>query len=206
VRWALPLLLAACDGPVQRTHPAGTRLDTGLISIDENPAITPPVQMEHAGSRVACVILGDPFVPGQLGGGTAAAPFSLELPCDLTVNLVVQDYDPGNEARTDLLAVLAYPSGDPAAPTTLFAREPPCEHDLVDLGAFTTPYRSRRQGPPLVVVADPGLDTDGDGIPNLEDPDEDGDGIPNAIDPDADGDGIPDAEEVFDQTWLDHAL
>lgn len=33
-------------------------------------------------------------------------------------------------------------------------------------------------------------DTDGDGIPNEEDPDIDGDGLPNIIDPDVDGDGI----------------
>lgn len=38
-------------------------------------------------------------------------------------------------------------------------------------------------------------DTDGDGIPNHQDPDIDGDGIPNAQDDDMDGDGIPNAED-----------
>lgn len=38
-------------------------------------------------------------------------------------------------------------------------------------------------------------DTDGDGIPDREDPDIDGDGIPNGSDPDVDGDGIPNEDE-----------
>jgi MYXO-CTERM domain-containing protein len=40
------------------------------------------------------------------------------------------------------------------------------------------------------------LDTDGDGVPNNEDPDLDGDSIPNGQDSDLDGDGIPDARDA----------
>lgn len=39
------------------------------------------------------------------------------------------------------------------------------------------------------------LDTDGDGIPDSQDPDDDNDGIPDSEDPDDDNDGIPDDEE-----------
>ena len=38
-------------------------------------------------------------------------------------------------------------------------------------------------------------DTDGDGIPDIEDTDDDGDGVPDSEDTDDDGDGIPDTEE-----------
>jgi preprotein translocase subunit YajC len=41
------------------------------------------------------------------------------------------------------------------------------------------------------------FDIDGDGIPDLSDPDVDGDGIPNMQDPDADGDGIPNIEDAL---------
>ena len=40
------------------------------------------------------------------------------------------------------------------------------------------------------------IDTDGDGIPNNEDPDIDGDGIVNGEDPDIDGDGIENFEDA----------
>jgi hypothetical protein len=45
-------------------------------------------------------------------------------------------------------------------------------------------------------VCTPGLDADGDGIPDAIDgcfDDSDADGVPSFLDPDADGDGIPDA-------------
>ncbi len=48
-------------------------------------------------------------------------------------------------------------------------------------------------GDPAPVTADKVVaprDTDGDGIPDFQDPDLDGDGIPNSEDPDIDGDGI----------------
>lgn len=43
---------------------------------------------------------------------------------------------------------------------------------------------------------DPDKDSDGDGIPDIDDDDDDNDGIPDTEDPDADGDGIPDDEQV----------
>ena len=45
---------------------------------------------------------------------------------------------------------------------------------------------------------DPEKDTDGDGIPDIDDDDDDNDGIPDVDDPDDDGDGIPDEDEVPD--------
>ena len=50
---------------------------------------------------------------------------------------------------------------------------------------------------PNVAISDPlsPIDTDGDGIPNNEDPDIDNDGIVNANDDDIDGDGIPNFED-----------
>lgn len=42
---------------------------------------------------------------------------------------------------------------------------------------------------------DPDKDTDGDGIPDIDDDDDDNDGIPDVDDPDDDGDGIPDEQD-----------
>ncbi|MBI4237491.1 MAG: hypothetical protein HY696_03605 [Deltaproteobacteria bacterium] len=54
---------------------------------------------------------------------------------------------------------------------------------------------------PETNVAD--LDTDGDGIPNPDDPDIDGDGTTNLIDSDDDGDGVPDnADPDSDQNGV----
>lgn len=48
---------------------------------------------------------------------------------------------------------------------------------------------------------DPNKDTDGDGIPDGNDPDIDGDGIPNDEDPDIDGDGIPNEDDPDYWQW-----
>lgn len=42
---------------------------------------------------------------------------------------------------------------------------------------------------------DPDRDTDGDGIPDVDDDDDDNDGIPDVDDPDDDNDGIPDTDD-----------
>ena len=234
-RLASLAILAACGSPAPNMIPAGQRLITGTISTDENPDIDGPATIlvagiyvaddcsaggsavGMAGSRVVCAIFGEPFMPGQLGGGTVAGPFVLLLPCDLTVNLVVQTPAvDGSEAAADLLAIVSFATGiAPGQMTTLLPREPGCGTtepgtNLVDLGAFAVPYRSRLGGPQIIQIggATGGknplavIDTDGDGIPNLTDDDDDGDGIPDAVDPDEEGDGIADVDEVFQLSWL----
>lgn len=59
--------------------------------------------------------------------------------------------------------------------------------------AYTQPY---------VEIDMAALDSDGDGIPDIEEgaEDIDGDGVPNFLDPDSDGDGIPDARESLNGT------
>lgn len=48
---------------------------------------------------------------------------------------------------------------------------------------------------PTMEPQDDWVDTDGDGIPNWDDPDIDGDDVPNDYDPDIDGDEIPNEED-----------
>lgn len=162
------------------------------------------------GTVASCAIFGDPFDPGEQGGGVPAEPFALLLPCDLSINLIIQTLA-SSDGRTpgDVVAVLAYPTT--GGTTTLIPREigsalaEPC-HDtpqratnLVDLGTFV--LGSVVGGPdgganPLATV-----DTDDDGEANAVDPDDDGDGTPDDLDDDDDGDGATDAAQEWSPSW-----
>jgi hypothetical protein len=172
------------------------------------------------GSVAACAIFGEPFDPGEQGGGVPAEPFRLLLPCNVTVNLVVQ-LVASSEARTpgDLLAILAWPDG--AGVSTLHPREngsdlaEACRDtelratNLIDLGDVTIPAEPPDDGPATVIAggAEGGVnplgtvDTDGDTDANLADPDDDDDDLLDEADDDDDGDGAVDAAQVFDLAW-----
>jgi hypothetical protein len=172
------------------------------------------------GSVAACAIFGEPFDPGEQGGGISAEPFRLLVPCNVTVNVVLQ-LVASSEARTpgDLVAVLAWPHGDDV--TTLLPREvgsdlaEACRDtelratNLIDLGDLTVPAEPPADGPAIVLVggAEGGVnplgtvDTDGDTDANLADPDDDDDDLLDEADDDDDGDGAVDAAQLFDLAW-----
>ncbi|MCB0308867.1 MAG: hypothetical protein KDD48_05800 [Bdellovibrionales bacterium] len=61
--------------------------------------------------------------------------------------------------------------------------------------SFTRDGTNTSPTDPTEIVINVPIDTDGDGIPNSEDPDDDNDGIPDDTDPDDDNDGIPDNDD-----------
>ncbi len=86
----------------------------------------------------------------------------------------------------------AYAIGSPSAATVTIADNDVAAVDT-DGDGVSDLEESRRGTDPL----DPRsfFDNDHDGVPDAVDPDIDGDGIPNATDPDQDGDGATDSEE-----------
>ncbi len=231
---------AACTGSQEGGIPAGQRLITGRalaggatgtqrqalqpVAVYAAATCDPPaIRVGDAspdGAVASCAIFGDPFDPGEQGGGVPAEPFGLLLPCELSVNLIVQTLA-SSDGRTpgDVKAVLAYPSG--AGTTTLIPREigsplaEPC-HDtelratnFIDLGDFTLPPEPADGSVPTAIVGGPEgginplatVDTDDDGDANATDPDDDGDGTPDDVDDDDDGDGAADAAQEWSPTW-----
>jgi hypothetical protein len=235
------LLAAACTEQSSQGIAPGSRLITGRITLDAHVATqrsalqvvalyaSPTMTCDAAGAihvgdaapggtNAACGIFGAPFDPGELGGGVDAQPFQLDVPCGLTVNLVVQTIGTsGGQAPGTSLALLDFPSGVTAdALTSLVATEPMCRDtrlmatNLLDLGDIVVPAVPPPAGPAAVEVGGPGggrnpldtIDTDQDLVPNSADDDDDNDGIPDAMDADADGDGMADGAETFQPTWL----
>lgn len=228
--WFL-IAVAACSGAPEGGIPAGQRLVSGevhllgadgasqrpslqLVGVHAAPECAPAggVRVGDAapdGAVRACAIFGEPF-------DAAAGPFRLLLPCDVTVNLLVQRVGAGGaRAPGDLLAVVEFPTGvTPEETTTLFAREPACRDtprlatNVLDLGTVAVPA-TPADAPAAVLIGGPGggenplatIDTDGDAVANLADPDDDEDGMPDTEDEDRDGDGAVDAAQVFTLDW-----
>ncbi len=228
------LLCGACSDASPGGLPPGQRLLTGRIVVTDSGTsgtsaaqvaalfafpggACPPgsLRVGNAAPDVAsCAIFGEPFA------ADGSAPFRLLLPCDRTVNLIVQRLgDSGGQSPGDPLAVLAFPTGAGAADetTTLLAREPGCRATaelatvILDLGDVTVSALASADGTPRpVVVGGPGggqnplatVDTDGDFSANLADADDDDDGTPDASDDDRDGDGLADGAQAFSPAWL----
>lgn len=212
-------ILVDADGATQRqalqvaaVFAAADCAATGAIRVGDVTPETP-----------ACAIFGDPFDPGVQGGGVTGEPFTIALPCAVTVNLLVQTLgSSGGQTPGAPLALLAYPTGVTADEvTTLLAREDPARPDtcrdtellatnLIDLGDVPVPAAPAPDAPPLVLVGGPAggenplgtVDTDGDGTANAADPDDDGDLIDDALDDDRDSDGLADAAQTFAPSWL----
>jgi hypothetical protein len=228
----LALFLFACTGADAGGVPPGQRLVTGhlvltdagtvrraaqLVALFAVPGDACPAGSLRTGSAAAgvsaCASFGEPFAPD------GEARFRLLLPCDLTVNLLVQTLgDSGGQSPGDALAVLAYPTGVGAdETTTLLARELACRDTaelatvVLDLGYLAVSALPTPDGAPRpLIVGGPGggqnplatIDTDGDFTANLADPDDDEDGIADADDPDRDGDEQADGAQAFAPAWL----
>ena len=228
-------LLLGCGGADPGGLPAGQRLVTGRLAVDDAgpagitatqlvalfaaPGSECPAGSRRTGAAAAdvsvCAIFGEPFDPDGRGD-----PFRLLVPCDRTVNLLVQTLgDSGGQSPGDALAVLAFPTGVTAdETTTLLAREPGCRAtaelatvvlDLGELAVSVTPLPGG--APRTLVVGGPDggqnplatVDTDGDFTANAADPDDDEDAVTDADDQDRDGDGQADAAQTFAPAWLD---
>jgi hypothetical protein len=237
---SISLAAAACGGSEDGGIPEGERLITGrallgassgtqrlalqVVAVYAAPACdAPAIRVGDAtpdGTVAACAIFGDPFDPGEQGGGVPAEPFKILLPCELSVNLVVQTLA-SSDGRTpgDLVAVLAYPDGGDV--TTLLPRElgsalaAAC-HDtelratnLIDLGEFTLPQPASPDTIPIAIIGGTEggtnplatVDTDDDGDANAIDTDDDGDGTPDDLDDDDDADGAADAAQEWSPAW-----
>jgi hypothetical protein len=236
------ILLAAlgCGSADQGGIPAGQRLVTGRVFLESDGQVTQrralqlvalyasatcdeghiPVG-EVAFGVAACAIFGQPFDPGEQGGGITSEPFRLELPCDRTVNLLVQTLSSsGGQTPGDLLAVLAFDDGSGAL-TTLLPRESPedatlaCRDtprlatNLIDLGDLIVPAGDGDLVATVQVGGVEGglnplgtVDTDGDTIANLADTDDDEDDLIDGADEDDDGDGAADDAQRFSPDWL----
>ena len=162
-----------------------------------------------------CAIFGEPFDPGMQGGGVPAGLMRLVIPCDLTVNVILQTLgSSGGQTLGNPLALLVFPGG-PQGATSLLAREPACRDTpklatvVVDLGPLNVTLSPDEALPALVVGGQAGgrdplgiIDTDDDLVPNASDDDDDGDEIPDSMDEDADGDGLADVAQVFAPDWF----
>lgn len=231
------LLTVACTGSEEGGIPPGARLVTGNArtaasndGVNQRQAMQAvavyaaevcggaAIRIGDAAEGVAaCAIFGDPFDPGELG-----APFRVLLPCDVSVNLLIQEVAT-SDARTpgDLVALIAFPTGTPGETSTLVPREvgsdlaEACRDtelratNIVDLGDFSIPASAPEDGPAVVVLggAEGGVnplaivDTDGDTESNLADADDDDDDVLDADDDDDDGDGAADLAQGFNLAW-----
>jgi CSLREA domain-containing protein/uncharacterized repeat protein (TIGR01451 family) len=113
----------------------------------------------------------------------AAAPTSTPTPTPIPTSIPTDTPTPTNTPVDD--DGEEEPATSTPIPTQTPTPTPPPTSAVVDATATQTP-----------VAAPPPLDTDGDGIPDIDDTDDDGDGIPDAVDTDDDGDGIPDTDEL----------
>ena len=229
-------LCAACTGASGSGVPDGKRLLTGRATLSSVSATGQRralqviavyaasdcgagVEVGSAAAGVkACALFGPPFDPGQQGSGMVGQPFSLLIPCDLAVNLLVQvEATSGGQSPGSLLALLTFADGSGGVTSLLSAEPQGCRvtpdlaTDVIDLGAFTVPPDPSTAGAPAVLLggAEGGtnplsiVDSGGDeGVANLADPDDDGDGVPDASDADADGDGMQDSAQRFQAGWM----
>jgi hypothetical protein len=228
--FAAVILCVACTGASEGGIPDGHRLVTGkaaLAQADDPQGQRQALQVVAVFAAAECgdeaIPFGEPFDPGEQGGGVTGEPFRLLLRCDTTVNLLVQAIQTSDaQAPGDPLAILAFPTGGAAGETTTLlpletmgcrdpVEAPALATDLLDLGSFTVPARPPAGGPATVVLGGveggtnplATVDTDGDATANVADLDDDEDAILDTTDDDADGDGAADDAQRFTPEWLD---
>jgi hypothetical protein len=153
---------------------------------------------------------GNPFAQEAGAGQRASVPFSIVLPCRLSVNLLLQIPDtPGGSAPGVQVAPMKFARDDTGSLTTLIP--PPigdlCAGDAKDIdleeitlvlakgaalteGTITLGTEKSRN--PLDII-----DTDGDGQVDLADSDDDNDGVVDVSDTDANGDTLEDQKQML---------
>jgi len=235
-KWALiGAIGCACAGSPAGGIPEGSRLITARVSLVGDAGsgqrramqavavFARPVSDCGEAVRVGqagpdrtvsvCAIFGEPFDPGDAG-----EPMRLVVPCDVTVNVLVQHLASSDgQTPGDVVAVLAFANGA-GETTTLIPREmgsaiaPACRDsellatNVIDMGEISIPADGT--GEQVIVGGTEGgtnplatVDTDGDEVSNLADGDDDDDSIVDELDDDDDGDGAADAAQSFDLSW-----
>ena len=184
----------------------------GAAAVDGGAAVKPDgAAGTQPSSKVQWVLFtGDAFAADAGSGQQTAIPFSIMVPCELSVNLLLQ-LTRGGDVPGVQVAQVRFASGtsDSTAVRTLIPAQPaascgtrsaPVDLGQVNLvlaknnalGASTIDLGQGKSKNPLSL-----LDTDNDQIFDLADADDDGDGIADISDEDADGDGIKDSAQTF---------
>lgn len=166
---------------------------------------------QPAGKVQWLLFTGDAFAADAGAGQQTSIPFSIMVPCELSVNLLLQLARSGGDVPGVQVAQAKFisDSTDTTAARTLIPAQPASScgprSAPVDLGqvrlvlaqnsalaAGTITLGQGKSKNPLAL-----LDTDNDQLFDLADADDDGDGIADISDEDADGDGIKDSAQTF---------
>ena len=154
---------------------------------------------------------GDEFAADAGSGQQASIPFSIMVPCELSVNLLLQLAKSGGDVPGVQVAqaLFASDSSDTTATRTLIPAQPTASCGSrsvpVDLGQIRLILAKNKALAASAITLGQGksknplalLDTDNDQLFDLADADDDGDGIADISDEDADGDGIKDSAQTF---------
>jgi len=178
--------------------------DGGSVAADSGASSghSAPCTPLQGGQRI---FIGAPFAYNAGAGQQPSIPFSIVVPCELSVNLLLQLPRSGQAGIQ--VAQLSFPSGVIAgASTTLIpwqSKDSCANNHSHQLGQVTlTKTKASMSG---VITLGQGnsknplslLDTDGDGTADLSDADDDDDGTADISDPDVSGDGVRDASQTL---------
>ncbi len=180
-----------------------TKADGGGTAKPDGGATAKP-----ASTVQSLLFVGQEFAADAGSGQQASMPFSIMVPCELSVNLLLQLSRGGDVPGVQVAqARFLSDSSDTSASRTLIPAQPKasCGGAPTDLGqvrltlaknkplgASTITLGQGKSKNPLAL-----LDTDNDQLFDLADADDDGDGIADISDEDADGDGIKDSAQTF---------
>jgi hypothetical protein len=183
---------------------AGAPADGGAAAPPPTTAVAPRL------------FFGAVFAHEEGAGLRAGVPFSVLVPCGVSINLLLQG--PGGSSGAvpgRVIAPLEFDDGSGAATSTLIPRQPDdgCGDNssfqappyTIDLGQASLVLSAKGQlASGAVTLGDKGsqnplklIDADADGMTAYSDTDDDGDGSPDQADVDADGDGITDAAQTY---------
>lgn len=212
-------------GRLQLPHPARLRTEVGPFQVgalafeakggagkpDAGAAGDGGAGATKPTSKVAWrFFAGEPFAHDAGVGERSSVPFSVTVPCGLSVNLLLQlPRDGGEQPGTQVAQMAFAASGSGSSTTTLVPYQPAsmcgaktavndletvvltlAQAQVVTSGSITLGKKSSKN--PLAL-----LDTDGDATADLSDADDDDDGTADAADTDGDGDGIVDTAQTF---------
>ena len=186
--------------------------EAGAAKVDGGATAKPDggATIQPASKVQALLFVGEEFAADAGSGQQASIPFSIMVPCELSVNLLLQLSRGGDVPGMQVAqARFLSDSSDTTASRTLIPAQPTSSCGTrsapVDLGqvrlilaknnalaASTITLGLGKSKNPLAL-----LDTDNDQLFDLADADDDGDGIADISDEDADGDGIKDSAQTF---------
>jgi hypothetical protein len=164
-----------------------------------------------ATTSVAPRLFFGPTFAHQAGAGQRPTlPFSVVVPCEMSVNLLLQvPTTDGGSAPGQLVAAMRFLPGEALELTTLVDQQQAdlcgAKSNIIDLGIVELELAQPEILTSGVITLGEGnsvnplalIDTDGDGTMNLADPDDDNDGTPDSNDSDAAGDGISDEAQLL---------